>query len=154
LPNNNQYEYSLSGNSDYLYDQIYLGRNTTNGFLNQQFAVTDGGFKNLTTTKTGDRWLNAINIKSNLLTQYLSAYLDFGIVGFVDRDSQGNEIDGVTDATYNAGLAINLIPNIFEIYLPVYMSSDLNQLNYGEKIRFTLNINQLNPFKIVRDFEL
>jgi len=154
LPNNNQYEYSLSGNSDYLYDQIYLGRNTTNGFLNQQFAVTDGGFKNLTTTKTGDRWLNAINIKSNLLTQYLSAYLDFGIVGFVDRDSQGNEIDGITDATYNAGLAINLIPNIFEIYLPVYMSSDLNQLNYGEKIRFTLNINQLNPFKIVRDFEL
>ena len=84
----------------------------------------------------------------------MSVYLDFGMVGFETRDSQGNEIDGVSNAAYNTGVALNIIPNIFEIYFPFYMSSNLNQLNYGEKIRFTLNLNQLNPFKMVRNFDL
>jgi hypothetical protein len=150
----NRFSYQLSGNSDYLYEQIYLGRNTTNSFLNQQFAVTDGGFKNLTTTRSGDQWLYAINMKSNIFTKYISLYGDFGLVGFLDHNANGDEVDGVTDATYNVGVSLNIIPNIFEIYFPVYMSSDLNQLNYGEKIRFTLNINTLNPFKMIRNIEL
>lgn len=151
---NNKFEYGLSGNSDYTYDQIFLARNTTNSFLNQQFAINDGGFKQLTTTRTGDRWLNAINIKSNLFTRMISAYADFGLVGFTDTDFNGNEIDAVTDATYNMGLALNIIPGFFEIYFPIYMSSDLNQLSYGEKIRFTLNINSIKPFKLARNFDL
>jgi peptidase M1-like protein len=150
----NRFNYNLSGNTDYLYEQVYLARNQQNTFLNQQFAVTDGGFKNLTTTRSGDQWLNAINVKSNLFTKYISAYADFGLVGFLDKDYNGNEIDVVSDATYDFGLSLNIIPNIFEIYFPVKMSSDLNQLNYGEKVRFTLNINTLNPFKMIRDFEL
>ena len=151
---NNQFSYNLSGNSYYLYEQIYLGRNTTDGIANQQFAITDGGFKNLTTTQSGNQWLNAINLKSNLFTKHISAYADFGIVGFLEHDYKGNEVDGVSEATYDFGLSLNIIPNICEIYFPVYLSSDLNQLNYGEKIRFTLNINQLNPFKMIRKFDL
>ena len=150
----NRFSYNLSGNSDYLYEQIYLGRNTTTGILNQQFAVTDGGFKNLTTTPSGNQWLNAVNLKSNLFTKYISVYADFGIVGFLEHDYKGNEIDGVSEATYDFGLALNIIPTIFEIYFPIYLSSDLNQLKYGEKIRFTFNINQLNPFKMIRKFDL
>jgi hypothetical protein len=151
---NSNYNYNLSGNSDYLYEQIFLARNMTSGILNQQFAVTDGGFKNLTSTHSGNQWLNAINIKSNLFTKHISAYGDLGIVGFLDSNYKGDEIDAVSDATYNIGLSLNIVPNIFEIYFPVYMSSDLNQLNYGEKIRFTLNINTLNPFKMIRNIEL
>ena len=150
----NRFSYNLSGNSDYLYEQIYLGRNTTEGILNQQFAVTDGGFKNLTTTPSGNQWLNAVNLKSNLFTKYISVYADFGIVGFLEHDYKGNEVDGVSEATYDFGLSLNIIPNICEIYFPIYLSSDLNQLNYGEKIRFTLNINQLSPFKMLRKFDL
>lgn len=149
----NRFNYNLSGNSDYTYDQIFVARNTPNHFLNQQVAITDGGFKNLTTTRSGDTWLSAINVKSNLFTRIISIYGDFGLVGFTDRDYNGNEIDAVTDPTYNIGLSLNIIPKIFEVYFPVYMSSDLNQLNYGEKIRFTLNINTLNPFKFARKFE-
>lgn len=150
----NRFNYNLSGNSDYTYDQIFLARNTPNHFLNQQAPITDGGFKNLTTTRSGDSWLTSINVKSNLFTRAVSLYGDFGLVGFTDRDFNGNEIDAVTDPAYNVGLSLNVIPKIFEIYFPVYMSSDLNQLNYGEKIRFTLNLNSLNPFKMARKFEL
>ncbi len=151
---NSNFNYSLSGNSDYTYDQVFVARNTPNHFLNQQVAITDGGFKNLTTTRSGDSWLSSINVKSNLFSRTISIYGDFGLVGFTDYDFNNNEIDGVTDATYNFGIALNIIPNYFEVYFPVYMSSDLNQLSYGEKIRFTLNINQLNPFKFARKFDL
>lgn len=151
---NGRYHYNLSGNSDYTYEQIFVARNTPNHFLNQQAAITDGGFKNLTTVRSGDSWLSAINVKSNLFTKTISLYGDFGLIGFKDRDFNNNEIDAVSDPAYNIGLSLNIIPKIFEIYFPVVMSSDLNQLNYGEKIRFTLNLNTLNPFKFARNFEM
>jgi len=157
---NHNYNYQLSGNSDYLYEQIFLARRHSGSALYQQFAVTDGGFKNLSSPQSkgrgvsGNSWLNAVNIKSNVLTKTISIYADFGMVGFNDRDNQGNEVDGVSDVAYNTGIALNLVPDIFEIYFPIKMSSEFNQLNYGEKIRFTLNLNTLNPFKKVREFEL
>ncbi|MDF1671881.1 MAG: M1 family metallopeptidase [Vicingaceae bacterium] len=151
---NGRYHYNLSGNSDYTYEQIFVARNTPNHFLNQQAAITDGGFKNLTTIRSGDSWLSAINVKSNLFTRTISIYGDFGLIGFKDRDFNNNEIDAVSDPAYNIGLSLNIVPKIFEIYFPVVMSSDLNQLNYGEKIRFTLNLNTLNPFKFARNFEM
>ena len=162
---NSNFNYNLGGSqgSDYLYDQIFLARNTLSsygGFLTQQLSVTDGGFKNMASAQAngvgvvGNKWLNAINVKSNLFSKYISIYADFGLIGFTDRDFKGNEIDGASDAAYNFGLALNIIPNIFEIYFPIGMSSDFNQLNYGEKIRFTLNINTIKPFKMVRNFDL
>ena len=159
---NARYNYVLSGSdgNDYLYNEIYLGRNSTEGILNQQFSVTDGGFKNLAIPESdgsfiaANRWINAINLKSSLLSKHLSIYADFGFVGTLTRDSQGNEIDAVSDVAYDFGIALNIVPNIFEIYFPIKMSSDLNQLNYGEKIRFTLNLNTLNPYKKIRELDL
>jgi Peptidase family M1 domain len=159
---NSRFNFNLSGGegSDYLYNEIFLGRNSTEGILNQQFSVTDGGFKNLAIPESDDqfmtanRWLNAINLKSNLFTKHISIYADFGFAGALTRDTDNNEIDQVSDVAYDFGAALNIIPNIFEIYFPFVMSSDLNQLKYAEKIRFTLNINTLNPFKMIREFDL
>jgi hypothetical protein len=159
---NSNYNYVLSGGdgNDYLYNEIYLGRSATEGVLNQQFSVTDGGFKNLVIPEIDgsfisvNRWINAINLESSLLTKHLSVYADFGFAGTLTRDSQGNEIDAVSDVAYDFGIALNVVPNIFEIYFPIKISSDLNQLNYVEKIRFTLNLNILNPFKKARELDL
>ncbi len=158
---NNRYNFGLSGNSDYTYDQIYLDRSSTGGIFSNQITLTDGGFKNLayaTDSKNnvviGNKWLNAINIKSSLFSQHLSAYFDAGIVGSVGKDFNGNEIDLVSDIAYNFGIALNIVPHLFEIYFPIKSSSKFNQLNYAEKIRFTLNINLLNPFKLARNFDL
>jgi len=157
---NSRFNFGLSGNSDYTYDQIYLDRSSTSGIFYNQIALTDGGFKNLAVATSqnnvviGNRWLNSINLKSNIFTSYLSFYVDAGIVGSTTKDYQGNEIDLVSDVAYNTGIALNIVPNIFEIYFPIKSSSEFNQLNYGQKIRFTLNLNLLNPFKIARNFDL
>ncbi|MCO6498994.1 MAG: M1 family metallopeptidase [Vicingus serpentipes] len=157
LINTRKFNYNLSGGeaSDYLYNEIFLGRNSIDGVLNQQFAVTDGGFKNLATPEadgrfiTANNWITALNLKSNVFSKNLSIYADFGLVG-----EKINNASRTSDLAYDFGIALNIIPNIFEVYFPVKMSSNLNQLNYGEKIRFTLNINTLNPFKMIREFEL
>jgi len=160
-PKNSRFNYNLSGGqaSDYLYNEIFLGRNTTERAFNQQFSVTDGGFKNLVLAETdgqfiaANKWLNAVNLKSNFINKYISFYADLGLVGTISRDENNNEIDKVSDLAYDIGVSLNVIPNMFEIYFPFTTSSELNQLSYLETIRFTLNINTLNPLKLVRDFQ-
>ena len=95
---------------------------------------------------SGNNSMSAINLKSNLATKHLSVYADFGIVG--------SENYGVSDIAYNYGVSINIIPKLFEIYLPIKSSTELNLLNYGEKITFTLNLNTLNPFLKIRELDL
>lgn len=148
---NNAFNYNMSGgdNADYLYKEVYLGRNTSTGVINQQFYVNDGGFKNATGV-VANRWLTAINLKSNLFFPFLGIYADAGWAGSTLGSGDIRKSGLVTDA----GFSLNIIPKFFEIYFPIHMSSDLNQLTYGEKIRFTLNISNLKPFERIRNFEL
>jgi len=146
-----RFNYGLSGNSDYLYDHVFLARNTIGTLLSQQSILTDGGFKNLTTTSSSNNWINAINVKSNLFTRFLSIYGDVGLSSNNTKDYRGNDVEVVSDAVYNIGLSLNPVPGIFEVYFPLKMSSDLNQLSYGEKIRFVLNINLIKPLEQVRN---
>ena len=148
-----RFNYNLSGNSDYLYEHILLGRNTIEGHLNQQAMISDGGFKNYTTVPSSSKWLNAINLKSNTPIKFIGFYADFGLTGYTTRNFKGDEVDEVSPTTYGFGATLILVPNICEIYFPIKLSSDLNQLKYVEKIRFTLNLNLIKPFEMVRKFE-
>ena len=80
----------------------------------------------------------------------MSVYADFGLTGNTSNNSFVLRDDPAI--IYEFGAALNIVPHIFEIYFPIKLSSDLNQLTYAEKIRFTLNLNTLNPFKIVDQF--
>lgn len=159
---NNRFNFNLSGGqaSDYLYNELFLGRNDINGILNQQTAITDGGFKNPVIPESkegfllGNRWLNAINIKSNLFSKYIGLYADFGFVGAITRDSFGDEVDRVSDVAYNVGAAIMIFPGFFEVYFPFKSSSDLNQLKYNDRISFIMKFNLINPQKIIRNFDI
>ncbi len=150
---NSRFNYNLSGNSDYLYEHILLGRNSIDGHLNQQAMITDGGFKNYTTISSANKWMNAINLKSNLPIKYIGLYADFGLSGYITTNYKGDEIDEVSPIAYGFGATLILIPNMVEIYFPIKLSSDLNQLKYIEKIRFTFNLNLVKPFEMVRKFD-
>lgn len=159
---NSRFNYNLTGGqaSDYMYNELFLGRNDINGVFNQQLAILDGGFRNLVFAESDDtflaanRWLNSVNVKSNLFSKHIALYADFGIVGALSRDFFGNEVEKVSDVAYNFGATLVVVPNFFEIYFPFKSSSDLNQLKYHDKIRFVLQLNLLNPQKIIRNFDL
>lgn len=142
---NGYYNFGMSGNNDYLFNHIMLGRTDFKGSLSNQLIPNDGGFKNLTALQSDRNWLSAINIQAALpLKLPLAVYADAGISSASLQTSD--------QLVWAYGVAITVIPKVFEIYMPLGMSSDLNQLSYGEKVRFMLNFSLLNPFEQIKNF--
>ncbi len=148
LRNNNTdrlFNYGLSGNTDYLYDNIFLARNTLPnqaGYLSQQFAINDGGFKHLTDVGSSNNWITSLNISTNVLSKHFSLYSSLGWVGL------DHSAERPFESSHEIGASLNVVPNVFEIYFPLLLTSNFNQLTYAEKIRFTLNLYTLNPYKM------
>ena len=151
------YRFRLSGQTgsqDYLYDNIFLGRSESTGVLSQQFTETDGGFKFLSYIGQTSKWITAINLKSSLgnIKLPVNLYADFGTTA----------MDGIINQKflYDAGVCISLQKRFFEIYFPLILCQDfkdyktINNLKYKETIRFTLNLNLLNPFDLINNFKL
>ncbi len=152
------YRFRLSGWSagrgngsghDYLYDYTFLGRSEARDekFLSHQFFEEDGAMKAYTAYGQTDKWMLAFNAKTSLPFPLFRLFAD---VGMTDQQS----------ALYDFGINIPIAKNIFEIYVPLAYSSeigdeyDVNNISFGQRIRFVLNINLLNPFSFVKDFEL
>ncbi len=151
------YRFRLSGQTgyqDYLYDNIYLGRSEVKGVLSQQFTETDGGFKYLSYYGQTSKWIVAMNLKSSLGNAKipLNLYADIGTTA-----NDGNINNSIF---YDAGVCISLPKKIFEIYFPILLCQDFkdfktaNGLKYQETIRFTVNLNLINPFDLINNFKL
>lgn len=151
------YRFRLSGwrgYQDYMYDNIYFGRSETGGILANQFTENDGAFKFYSPLGQSSQFVAALNLKSSLgnLKLPLRVYADIGTAG----------TDGLLNETilYDAGLCLSFRKNMFEIYFPLLISKDFenykkaNGIKYPETIRFTLNLNMVNPFELIRNFEL
>jgi hypothetical protein len=150
---------SITGIKDYRFDEVYLGRTESTGFLSQQVAVADGGFKMRTDGVQPElggsgSWLLALNVKVPL--PFFSPLFVFGDAGFAPGD--GN----YQDFQFDAGIGFTLIPEMVEVYLPLFFSNDMKlNLNttdfydqWYKRISFTLNINQFHPFKAIRNFTM
>ncbi len=151
------YRYRLSGQTgqqDYLYDNIFLGRTEYKGVLANQFTDTDGGFKFYSPLGQSSKWIAALNIKSSLGNMKLPINL-YADIGTADQNSLSNE-----KILYDAGVCISLKKNFFEVYFPILISQnfkdykDANDIKYLETVRFTLNLNLINPFSLIRNFSL
>lgn len=151
------YRFRMSGwrgYQDYLYDNIFLGRSETDGILANQFVENEGGFKFYAPNGQSGKWLTALNLKSTLGNMKLPLAL------YADIGTCGNDGIATDQFLYDAGVCLTLRKDVFEIYFPVLLCKDFqnykkaNNLQYQETIRFTLNINLINPFNLARNFTL
>ena len=136
----NDFGFGMSGNNDYMRDHLFFDRNRAGGWISQQFAMNEGGFKNSYSTYASNNWMTAINMMCS--TPFRIPIRFYADAGVGDRS---------TALEYDAGIALTPFPGILEIYFPVFMAKELNKNNYGEKIRFVFNINQLNPWEIIKN---
>jgi len=142
-----------TGNQDYLYDNIYLGRNEGSGLLSRQMTHTDGDFKVLTFRGQTSDYLTTLNLNTTIPGKIpIRLYGDFG------HYSNGeNDADPVN---YSLGASLVLIQDMFEIYFPLKNSNklrqtlELNNVSFGEQIRFVLNIRLINPITQLRTLNL
>ncbi len=156
-PNAGLYSFKTSGwtgSQDYLYDNVFLGRTETSGVLSQQFVENDGAFKIPVSVGQTTQWMTALNLKSSIPGILpIRLYADFGVTA---PDARLNNV-----LLYEAGIDLCIAKNIFEVYFPIpqLLCSDfrnelqLNNISYKEQIRFTLNLNLLNPFNFIKNFK-
>ena len=143
-----------TGSQDYFYDNIFLGRTENEGILSSQFTESDGGFKAFSFAGQSSRWLTALNFKTSLGNMKLPIKLYGDIGTYEDGLSGSNKI------LYDAGVCLSFRKNIFEIYFPLILSQEFKDyqkiydVNYAETIRFTLNLNLVNPFSLIRNFSM
>lgn len=159
--NNESYRYRIantySGWNDYLYDEIYLGRNERTGFWSQQISMKEGGFKVNTlqySNQVGlsDDWLFALNIKTDLPFWKLPVRL-FADVGTFSNAKKLNP-SGAT-ILFDAGVEV-YIGDYLSIYLPLVMSKDFSEYTksvypdnrFFKTISFSLNLGNINWGKI------
>ncbi len=156
---------TTQGFQDNNFDDYYFGRLNTEGIWSQQVQPLDGAFKTpLLNSPYGssNTFLAAMNVKFDLpinlpLNLPLKPYFDAGY--FKNTAPSITDADFAYEFMYNLGLAIEVGDGIAGIYLPLFSNTRLNNElksrgNYFNRIGFTLNINQLNPFDAIRNFSL
>ncbi|HKC69917.1 MAG TPA: M1 family aminopeptidase, partial [Bacteroidia bacterium] len=150
------YYFKLSGtrgDNDYMYDNLYFGRAEQQGLAAAQFIENDGAFKVYTYLGQTNNWLTTLNIKSPKLFKLpLLVYADFGACA---PDGVGSSYKNIF---YDAGIDIVLYRDIFEIFVPLGISKNIQDLNtligtkngIFQQIRFVLNLNKINPFSVLK----
>lgn len=141
---------AFAGYDDYLYDNIYLGRNEASGIFSRQMYVHEGGFKINSPVGQSNKWLAALNVLVDGPGRLpLCFFLDAG-----SYNSAGKAFEGSQTIMYDGGICVSLIKNTAEVYVPLFISSDIksaldaNDIKFKERIRFVLNINIMNPFRL------
>ena len=137
--------FSLSGNLDYTYDKAFFNRKD---FNSQQFHETDGAFKsNVFSTPTKN--MLGVNVKAPLKSK-------FPIGVFTDGAfTSSNLKQGTLEVYADLGIYLPIIADIFEVYFPVFSTYDYNTPDkYGDKIRFILDFQAIQPLGLRRKLQL
>jgi len=129
--NSDYFSFSLDRPQDYLFDYNYYGRSESTGIYSQQIIIAEGGFKSKLNNPLADEWMTTVNT-STTIWKYIFAYGDAGFV----RNT------GKTNFVYDSGIHVNLVPDYFELYFPVYsnLGWEVGQPRYSEKIRFKVTL--------------
>ena len=135
------------GSSDYLFDEIFLGRTEEKGILSQQFVNDYAGFKAPTSFyRLASKWMAGMNISTTL--PGLIPFRLFANAGSFDR----SDLEGMYGKlNWEIGVDLPVIKDKFVIYFPFAYSDDIRDaikyqhLKTVNLIRFELHLNLFNP---------
>lgn len=145
-----QYAYQVSGQdfrSDYAYDHTLLDRSGTSGFWHRQMTLTHGALKAPVRTARVNRYLIASNFKSTI------GRLPVGVFGDVVLEDNG-------EIWADAGVYLKIVPNKVEAFLPLLITQNIwsvartNDLKVWDLLRFQVSFSELNPFKLIEEFDI
>lgn len=127
------FSYGLDRPTDYMFEKDLLGRSETTGIYSQQYVYAEGGFKSKLKNRYANQWMVTTNAAFNIWN-WIQVY---GDVGVLKSNFSKSEF------VYDSGIHLNLVPDYFELFFPVYSSNgfELKDPNYGEKIRFVITVS-------------
>ncbi len=128
------FSFALDRPTDYMFDYNFYGRSETTGLFSQQFIMAEGGFKSKFENRYANQWMTTLNGSFNIWN-WIEVYGDAGLFK--------NHFDSA-QFVYDSGIRLNLVPDYFELYFPVYSTNGWEfggQQAYSEKIRFVVTIS-------------
>ena len=131
--NSDYFSFGLDRPTDYMFEQNFLGRSETTGLYSQQYVYAEGGFKSMLDVRYANQWMVTTNAAFNVWN-WIQVYGDLGMFK--------NDYD-TPKFVYDSGVHLNLVPDYFELFFPVYSSNgfELNNPNYGQRIRFVVTLS-------------
>ncbi len=154
-----------TGKNDYMYDEAMFGRaeqNQQQTWMARQVINRDAGFRNFVSIGNSSTWLTSANLTIPFPFKLpIGFYSDVVFWEELSNASQTNLTSYETKLTYSGGLYLSIAKNIFSVYLPFFASDDVikawefdNLNNPFERASFILNLNALNPVKIIKEAKL
>ena len=151
----------VTGNFDYLYDEAMLGRAETNqqqSLLARQVINRDAGFRNFVNIGSSKTWITALNLTLPFPIKLpIGLYADCVFGETFSYSNQTNTSTYNTKFNYVGGIYLSVAKNVFEVYFPVFASQDVLD-SWGTDLQhpfnrasFILNLNTLNPVKIIKN---
>ena len=137
---------------DYMYDHWLLGRNATAGNTSRQLFLRDVDLKTLADLEENSNWMAGGGFSISLPLKVIHAYADAGVYSSAITDK--------LKLSYSGGLAIILMKDAFEIYLPILESNDIRESvtydfrdSFVDRISFRANFNLANPLYLIDRYQ-
>ncbi|MFM2136123.1 MAG: hypothetical protein RL021_1523 [Bacteroidota bacterium] len=148
--NTEQSEYDRTGGGDdYLFDEVFLARSEATGILSQQFVPMEGGFSSRTYYyRQSSKSMGVVGVKAAVPGK-LPVFLFANFAAFDQPRLSYNQ----NKISWEGGIEIRVVKDIFTVYLPLLFSKDINyameqqDLDFVERIRFELHLKKLNPLE-------
>ncbi len=149
------------GRADYAYDELFLGRNVADGILSQQFISSQGGLAS-PGMATSNQHLLSFNIEVDFPIKLpLAVYA--GSAALKDKKvlytQPGQSADNRFRNAWNIGIAVSVIPGVLKVYLPIWYDEasrkevEKRELKFSQTILFDLNLNAMNPYRLIKKFD-
>ena len=165
---------------DFLFDELFFARYGGSSPFNQQVIIKDAGFR--TPTNAGasiKNWVIAANIISTIPKSIpLRPYLNIAAFGNRSKNASTGESTSTGNIAAEMGISVVLFHEILEVNFPLFFavkqleanssqsgiwyvgrkSDDPKNILPGKKyyqlMTFTININKMNPFLLIKNFRL
>ena len=151
---------SKNGAFDYGMDQSLMGRGANSGLWSRGITPGEDNMKLNGTIGNFSKPFITLNLNSTLPGKIpFRPYADLCYTSdknFIDKNNK------VQHFMFSAGISLPIIPKVFEIYFPLVQSKVLDEYqksannidNFGERICFTLILNEFEPHKLFKRIKL
>jgi hypothetical protein len=144
------------GPEDMLFDHAYLERGTMEGFRGRQFNKQQGAFRTPFRQGASDSWIASANMEFDLPIKLpISVFGSWGMVPMTVRTPE--RVTASTATYYEAGFGLQLMRDVIEVWFPLIVSDRISKeesfagRNTGDRIRFVVAFERLDPTRILRN---
>lgn len=150
---------SKNGQFDYGMDHTLVGRNAKTGLWSSAITPGEDNLKLKGALGNFSKPFVTLNLDSDLPGKLpIRPYVD---LCYTKEDFLKDKNGKVENLVYSGGIAFMILPDVFEVYFPLFQSKSINDIQnlqgiktFGQKICFTLILNEFEPHRFLKRIKL